>query len=36
MPRLAPLDLDKLTQLLARLPVSASAADEAAGRKLNA
>ena len=31
-----PLDLDKLTQLLARLPVSASAADEAAGRKLNA
>jgi len=31
-----PLDLDKLTQLLARLPVSAAAADEAAGRKLNA
>jgi signal transduction histidine kinase/ActR/RegA family two-component response regulator len=31
-----PLDLDKLAQLLARLPVSASAAHEAAGRKLNA
>jgi signal transduction histidine kinase len=31
-----PLDLAKLTQLLARLPADAAAADEAAGRQLNA